>query len=294
MKYSTKLMVALFGISFLLFGGVQAFGQEWSAEQTEVLQMEVAYWGLLKGGNLKGYMELWHNDVIAWPHWALKPVSKDGLEKGTIPWYQRVRSYDLTPQAINIFGNFAVIYYRYNVTISENTLSGRIGHFWMKQDGKWQIIGGYSGGGTTAEAVAADDSAKIVGIWKLVSYEVEPQATGQREPVLGKAPTGALIFTPEKRMTVVNTGEGRKAPNTDQDRADLFKSMVAYTGNYRVEGDKWITKVDVAANPAWVGTEQTRFFRVDGNRLQESTAVMPWAARPEKGMVRFILTYERQ
>jgi hypothetical protein len=94
-------------------------------------------------------------------------------------------------------------------------------------------------------------------------------------------------------MMVVLTGEGRKAPSTDQDRADLLKSLVAYTGMYRIEGDKWITKVDVSANPAWVGTEQTRFFRVDGERLQESTAVMQWPARPEKGMVRFILTWER-
>ena len=35
-------------------------------------------------------------------------------------------------------------------------------------------------------------------------------------------------------------------------------------------------------------------FRVDGDRFQESTAVMQWAARPEKGMVRFILMYERE
>jgi hypothetical protein len=136
----------------------------------------------------------------------------------------------------------------------------------------------------------ADDRAKIVGIWRLLSYEVESQSTGGREPVLGKNPTGNIIFTPEGRMMVVITGEGRQAAKTDQDRADLFKSLVAYTGMYRVEGDKWITKVEVAANPAWVGTEQTRFFRVDGDRLQESTPVMQWAA---KGMVRFILTYER-
>jgi hypothetical protein len=136
----------------------------------------------------------------------------------------------------------------------------------------------------------ADDRAKIVGIWRLLSYEVESQSTGGREPVLGKNPTGNIIFTPEGRMMVVITGEGRQAAKTDQDRADLFKSLVAYTGMYRVESDKWITKVEVAANPAWVGTEQTRFFRVDGDRLQESTPVMQWAA---KGMVRFILTYER-
>jgi hypothetical protein len=139
----------------------------------------------------------------------------------------------------------------------------------------------------------AEDRAPILGIWRLVSYEVESQATGEREPVLGKTPTGNILFTPEGRMMVVLTGEGRKAPNTDQDRADLFKSMLAYTGMYRVEGDKWITKVDVSGNPALVGTEQTRYFRVDGDRLQESTPLTQWAAHPEKGMVRFILTYER-
>jgi hypothetical protein len=69
--------------------------------------------------------------------------------------------------------------------------------------------------------------------------------------------------------------------------------LVAYTGLYRVEGDKWLTKVDVSANPAWVDTEQTRSFKIDGNRLQESTALMPFAAQPEKGMVRYIITYEK-
>jgi hypothetical protein len=47
----------------------------------------------------------------------------------------------------------------------------------------------------------------------------------------------------------VLTGEGRKPPQNVQDRADLLNSMVAYTGMYRLEGDKWITKVDVAWNP---------------------------------------------
>ncbi len=139
----------------------------------------------------------------------------------------------------------------------------------------------------------ADDRELVLGVWKLVSYEVEIQSTGAREPVLGKSPTGFLIFTPEGRMAVLHTGEGRKGAATDQDRADLFKSMIAYTGMYRVLNDRWITKVDVAANPTWVGTEQTRFFRVDEDRLQETTPAMQWAARPDKGMVRFILTYKR-
>jgi hypothetical protein len=130
----------------------------------------------------------------------------------------------------------------------------------------------------------------ILGIWRLVSFEREYQATGQKEDTRGKNPTGYIIFTPEGRMAVVITNEGRKAPNTDQDRAGLFSSLVAYTGRYRVDGDKWITTVDVSANPALVGTEQTRTFRVTGDRLQEMTA---WAALPDNRMARTFITYER-
>lgn len=93
-------------------------------------------------------------------------------------------------------------------------------------------------------------------------------------------------------MTVI-TAEGRKEPKTDQDRADLLKSMFAYTGMYRLEGDKFITKVDVSWNPAWVGTEQTRFFKLDGNRLHIISAWVQATARPEKGIGRAIITWER-
>jgi hypothetical protein len=139
----------------------------------------------------------------------------------------------------------------------------------------------------------ADDSAKIQGVWKLVSFEVEIQATGQKELVWGKTPIGYAIFTPEGRVWFVLTGEGRKPPKTVQDRADLLDSLVAYTGTYRIEGDNWITKVEVAWNPAWVGTEQQRFFKVEGDRLSVLT---PWRIMPnfpEKGMTRNINTFDR-
>lgn len=107
---------------------------------------------------------------------------------------------------------------------------------------------------------------------------------------MGKAPTGYILFPAEGPMAVVITAEGRKPPTTDQDRAGLLNSLVAYMGPYRVDGDKWITSVDVSANPTWVGTEQTRSFQVSGNRLQEMTA---WVARPDNRMARAVITYER-
>lgn len=142
----------------------------------------------------------------------------------------------------------------------------------------------------TGQPGFADDRGKLLGIWRLAAFEVEYQATSAREYPRGKNPTGFITFTPEGRMTVLLTDEGRKAPKTDQDRSDLFASMVAYTGMYRIEGEKWMAKVDVSANPALVGTEQTRSFRIDGDRLQEITQ---WTARGEKGMGRAVITWER-
>ncbi len=87
------------------------------------------------------------------------------------------------------------------------------------------------------------DRTPLVGLWRLVSFQREYQATGDRELPMGMTPAGYIVFLPEGRMAVVITGEGRNAPTTDQDRANLFNSLVAYTGPYRVDGDTWITTV---------------------------------------------------
>ena len=68
-------------------------------------------------------------------------------------------------------------------------------------------------------------------------------------------------------MLGIITADQRTKPITDQDRIAAFGSMVSYSGIYRVEGDRWITKVDVAWNEAWAGTEQVRFFKLEGDKL---------------------------
>jgi hypothetical protein len=139
----------------------------------------------------------------------------------------------------------------------------------------------------------ADDRAQIQGVWKLVSYEVAIQATGRKEFPLGQNPKGYVIFTPEGRVMFILTAEGRKPAKTVAERANLLSTMVAYSGTYRLEGDKWITRVEVAWNPEWLGTEQTRSFKVANDHLQVLT---PWRVMPnwpEKGMSRSIISFER-
>ena len=157
----------------------------------------------------------------------------------------------------------------------------------------WPILIAASVVFASAQTSVADDRQQVIGVWKLVSYVVEIQATGQIEPVMGQHPTGYVNFSPEGRVMFILTGEGRKPAKTTEERADLLSTLVAYTGSYWIEGDKWITKVDVAWNPEWVGTEQARQFKIEGNLLHVLT---PWRVMPnwpEKGMQRSIVTLER-
>jgi Lipocalin-like domain len=118
--------------------------------------------------------------------------------------------------------------------------------------------------------MADNASTELIGTWKLVSMQFVFDGNGERIDVYGAHPNGHLILTPDGRMMGIITSEnGERRSNTDP--ATLFKNMLAYSGPYRVEGDKFITSVDVAWHPSWVGTEQTRFIRFDGDRLEITT-----------------------
>ena len=140
----------------------------------------------------------------------------------------------------------------------------------------------------------AADRAQLVGAWKLVSWEREIQKSGKRIPFFGKNPTGSLVFTPEGRVTEIVTAEGRTAPTTEKERAALLNSMVALAGAYRVEGDRYIRKFDVAWHPARVGIETVGTFRLEGNRLHVIGDCTPSTVPGKSGtMGRTIATWER-
>lgn len=147
--------------------------------------------------------------------------------------------------------------------------------------------------GTPALAAAAD-TPDILGTWRLVSYVVEVQQTGEIMPVMGAHPTGGVVFTPNGRVFFMLTADGRKPGKTDAEKAALLDTIVSYTGRAEIKGDQWTTHVEAAWNPQWVGTAQTRNFKVDGDKLQVTT---PWRVMPnwaDKGMTRSLITFERQ
>lgn len=139
----------------------------------------------------------------------------------------------------------------------------------------------------------AADSDRIVGTWKLVSVVYEDAQTKERTPVLGERPRGYQIATREGRWLALVTADGRPVPKTDEDRAAALRSMIAYSGRYRVEDGKVITKVEVAWNEAWVGGEQIRFLRFEGDDiLHIESPPMPHPNVNNK-VVRVIVTWQR-
>ena len=146
---------------------------------------------------------------------------------------------------------------------------------------------------SSVQPKASQQSSPVHGVWQLLTYLVEVKESGETFPPMGDKPTGYVIFTPEGRLSFTLSAEGRQPATTDQERAALLNSVIAYTGSYRLEGDRWITQVDVAWNPEWVGTEQTRYFAIDGDVLTVHT---PWRVMPnwpEKGLTRSIVRFQR-
>ena len=121
----------------------------------------------------------------------------------------------------------------------------------------------------------------------------EDAQTKELTPVLGEHPRGYQIATPEGRWLALVTADGRPVPKTDEDRAKALRSMIAYSGRYRVEDGKVITKVEVAWNEAWVGGEQVRFLRFEGDDiLHIESPPMPHPNVNDK-VVRVIVTWAR-
>ena len=142
----------------------------------------------------------------------------------------------------------------------------------------------------------ADDKdlkEKIVGVWTLVSVVYEDQETKARTPVLGEHPKGRQIATADGKWLALVTAEGRAVPKTDAERAQALRTMIAYTGRYRVEDGKVITKVEAAWNEAWVGGEQTRFIRFEGDRLFIESPPMPHPNQNNR-VVRVIVIWDRE
>ena len=128
------------------------------------------------------------------------------------------------------------------------------------------------------------------------TFDRNPQATGETTDILGKAPQGYIIYGRDGRMMVLFVADGRPKPSdlatmTDQERADLFRTMIAYSGTYEFDGKTVTHHVDVSWNQIWTGTHQKRNVELDGRSLVITTNPTP---HPMDGKVSVtVLTWKK-
>jgi hypothetical protein len=134
---------------------------------------------------------------------------------------------------------------------------------------------------TPARSTSGAGHEALLGNWKLVSWQVIVDGEPPHNP-FGTHPKGYLMLTPQGRSIAITTAEHRVGGIGDRERAELHRSMLAYTGRYRIEGNDFITTVEASWNESWNGCEQRRHFRVEDDRLYIESAPAPSIIFPGK------------
>jgi hypothetical protein len=134
------------------------------------------------------------------------------------------------------------------------------------------------------------------GTWKLISSHRTIQATGVTRDSFGANPQGFIMYNRDGQMMVLMTQAGRPRADsiekmTDQQRQQLYSSMIAYAGTYEFDGRTIEHHINISWNELWNGTVQIRDVKKDGDRLIYTT---PPGPSPIDGSIGFTtLVWER-
>jgi hypothetical protein len=134
----------------------------------------------------------------------------------------------------------------------------------------------------------------LVGTWRLRSFVREVAGTSERYNQLGDHPDGYLSYSSEGRMLALFVSGDQPRPQhdpTDDERVKLHKSMLAYGGSYSVSPGRVVHHIDIEWDGRRVGTDQVRFYSIDGDTLTIKTEPNKSPVDGREGVG--ILTFER-
>jgi hypothetical protein len=101
----------------------------------------------------------------------------------------------------------------------------------------------------------------ITGTWRLVAASARDPAGGALPPPFGPTALGHVVLNADGRMMAVLCDGRRELP------AGAARDYASYCGNYTFDGARLVTRVDAAADPARIGTDQVREVRFEGERM---------------------------
>jgi hypothetical protein len=135
----------------------------------------------------------------------------------------------------------------------------------------------------------------VLGTWKLVSYVREVLGSNERFNQFGENPAGYLGYSADGRMYAIFVRQDRITPGdvvpTDEEGVKLLGTMVAYAGTFTLEAEKVVHHIDVSWNQAWTGTDQVRYYQLNGDVLTITTA--PYRSYQDGRQGRSVLIWEK-
>jgi hypothetical protein len=124
-------------------------------------------------------------------------------------------------------------------------------------------------------------NSAILGTWKLISASSSTSDGERNDAAFGVGPTGFVTYNPDGRMSVLISHGGRKLlaasaanPPTAEAIAGSFSTFIAYAGRYTLKSEEVIHHVEISLIQDWVGTDQTRRIKIEGDRLLLATPPM--------------------
>ena len=117
----------------------------------------------------------------------------------------------------------------------------------------------------------------LVGAWKLVSYQYNTE-DGEAVHPYGRDPAGYIMYTADGYMSVQIANRERPRftsedvrGGTDAENVAAASSYIAYCGTYELHDDRVIHHVELSFFQNRVGTSQTRYCRLAGDRIELKT-----------------------
>jgi hypothetical protein len=134
-----------------------------------------------------------------------------------------------------------------------------------------------------------DQASELTGVWILRSAHLERADTGEKILSYGDNPRGVLILHEGGRMAAIITPSHQSG-----DAPPPRRKLLAYSGRYRIEsGNRFVTDVDIAWLPSWVGTPRGRTFSLRDGELDIMSDPAP-VEFLDGAMATGILTWARE
>jgi Lipocalin-like domain len=143
-------------------------------------------------------------------------------------------------------------------------------------------------------AAGGAEENPLLGTWKLKSFVREVAETGERYNQMGEHPDGYISYAADGRMLVFFVSDQQPRPRaepTDEERIKLHKAMLAYGGTYKLSPGKVVNHIDIEWDGRRLGTDQIRFYTVDGDKLVIKTEPNKSPIDGREGVG--VLTFER-